>query len=134
MPGRKPGIINLIWNRVLTLNLFHCQNRAWGLGPNYEIRKIIFFFLLNLTLGPQPLSPTHILYCRYMKWSESKSCSVMSSSLWPHGLYSPWNYPGQNTGVGSQSLLQGPSRPMDRTCVSHIAGRFYTLWATREAL
>ena len=31
----------------------------------------------------------------------------MSDSLQPHGLYSPWNSPGQNTGVGSQSLLQG---------------------------
>ena len=31
----------------------------------------------------------------------------MSSSLQPHGLYSPWNSPGQNTGVGSHSLLQG---------------------------
>ena len=31
----------------------------------------------------------------------------MSNSLWPHGLYSPWNSPGQNTGVGSRSLLQG---------------------------
>ena len=29
-----------------------------------------------------------------------------NSSLWPHGLYSPWNSPGQNTGVGSLSLLQ----------------------------
>ena len=38
---------------------------------------------------------------------ESESCSVMSDSLWPHGLYSPWNSPGQNTGVGSLSLLQG---------------------------
>ena len=28
-------------------------------------------------------------------------------SLWPHGLYSPWNSLGQNTGVGSLSLLQG---------------------------
>ena len=27
--------------------------------------------------------------------------------LWPHGLYSLWNSPGQNTGVGSLSLLQG---------------------------
>ena len=25
----------------------------------------------------------------------------------PHGLHSPWNSPGQNTGVGSLSLLQG---------------------------
>ena len=39
------------------------------------------------------------------KWSESHS--VMSSSLRPHGLYRPWNSPGQNTGVGSLSLLQG---------------------------
>ena len=39
--------------------------------------------------------------------SESESHSVMSDSLRPHGLYSPWNSPGQNTGVGSLSLLQG---------------------------
>ena len=36
-----------------------------------------------------------------------ESCSVMSDSLWPHGLYTPWNSPGQNTGVGSLFLLQG---------------------------
>ena len=39
----------------------------------------------------------------------------MSNSLWPHGLYSPRNSPGQNTGAGSRSLLgifptQGLSR------------------------
>ena len=38
---------------------------------------------------------------------ESESHSVLSSSLWPHGLYGPWNSPGQNTGVSSLSLLQG---------------------------
>ena len=37
----------------------------------------------------------------------SASCSVVSNSLQPHGLYSPWNSPGQSTGVGSLSLLQG---------------------------
>ena len=31
----------------------------------------------------------------------------MSDSLQPHGLYRPWNSPGQNTGVGSLSLIQG---------------------------
>ena len=31
----------------------------------------------------------------------------MSDSLPPHGLYSPWDFPGQNAGVGSCSLLQG---------------------------
>ena len=38
---------------------------------------------------------------------ESESRSVVSDSLWPNGPYSPWNSPGQNTGVGSLSLLQG---------------------------
>ena len=39
--------------------------------------------------------------------SECESHSVVSNSLWPHGLYSPWNFLGQNTVVGSLSLLQG---------------------------
>ena len=36
----------------------------------------------------------------------SESRSVVSDSLRPHRLYSPWNSLGQNTGVGSLSLLQ----------------------------
>ena len=39
--------------------------------------------------------------------NESESHSVMSDSLGPHGRYRPWNSLGQNTGVGSLSLLQG---------------------------
>ena len=38
---------------------------------------------------------------------KGESPSVGSDSLWPHGLYSPWNSPGQNTGVGSRFLFQG---------------------------
>ena len=37
----------------------------------------------------------------------NKSRSVVSNSLRPRGLSSPWNSPGQDTGVGSLSLLQG---------------------------
>ena len=44
-------------------------------------------------------------YWSEVKWSESRS--VVSDSLWHHGLYSPWNSPGRNTGVGSLSLFQG---------------------------
>ena len=39
--------------------------------------------------------------------SISESCSVVSGSLRPHELYVPLNFPGQNIGVGSLSLLQG---------------------------
>ena len=36
----------------------------------------------------------------------SESHSVVSDSLQPHGLYSPWNSPGQNSRAGRLSLLQ----------------------------
>ena len=38
---------------------------------------------------------------------EFVSHSVVSDSLQPHRLYSPWKSPGLNTGLGSLSLLQG---------------------------
>ena len=49
----------------------------------------------------------------YMYISEGRS--VMSYSLWPHGLYSPWTSPVQNTAVGGLSLLQGlfPSQELN---------------------
>ena len=40
------------------------------------------------------------IYC------EGESRSVVSDSLRPHGLYTPWNSPGQSTEVGSYSFLQ----------------------------
>ena len=42
----------------------------------------------------------------------------------------PWNSPGKNTVVVNHSLLQG----IFLTQVSCIAGRFFTIWATREAI
>ena len=38
---------------------------------------------------------------------ESESGPVVSDTLRPHELYSPWNSLGQSIGVGSLSLLQG---------------------------
>ena len=63
---------------------------------------------------------------------ESESRSVVSDSLWVHGLC-PWNSPGQNTGVSSLSLLQRIFPTQDRIQVSSIAGGFFTSWVTREA-
>ena len=59
---------------------------------------------------------------------ESESFSVEFYSLGPHGLYSPWNYPGQNTGVGSPSLLQGifPTQGSN-PCLPHCRQIVYQL-------
>ena len=37
--------------------------------------------------------------------------------LQPYGLYSPWNSPGQNNGVGSPSLLQGIFSNQGQPCI-----------------
>ena len=63
------------------------------------------FFPVILTLVTEAvylhfLDFNHSSYYRLILESESECCSVVSSSLRPHGLYSPWNSPGQNTGVG----------------------------------
>ena len=60
------------------------------------------------------------LYVVYFVYeSESVSCSVMSSSLRPHVLYCPWNFPGKNSGVDSHSL-QGifPTQGLNRGLLS----------------
>ena len=59
------------------------------------------------------------------KWKWSRS--VVSDSSWPHGLQPtrllhPWDSPGKSTGVGCHRFLH-----------SCIAGRCFTIWATREA-
>ena len=57
------------------------------------------------TIFPANPSPWGIFPWR--DFISNECCSVVSSSLRPHVLYSPQNSSGQNTGVGSISLLQG---------------------------
>ena len=67
----------------------------------------------------------------------------MSDSWWPHGLYSPWDSldPKDCTPPGSSvhGILQArilewvPPGIFPSPCLSCVAGRFFTNWATREA-
>ena len=54
-----------------------------------------------------PFDINHNTELCWTRWSENQSPSVMSDFLRSHGLYSPWNSLGRNSGVGSLSLLQG---------------------------
>ena len=63
--------------------------------------------IYNVSSDDQPTSKYSLSICSYLQHCESESRSVVSNSLQPHGLYSPRNSPGQNTGVGSLSFLQG---------------------------
>ena len=66
------------------------------------------------------------------------SFSVVSDSLWPHGLWPtrllcPWNFLGKNTAMGRHFLLQGifPTQGSN-LCVLHCRQVLYHC-ATREA-
>ena len=65
-----------------------------------------------------------------MKWSQS----VVSDSLWPHGLWptrllSPWDFPGNSSGVDCRFLPQGifqtqgsnPGLPHCRQMLNHLS-------------
>ena len=73
-------------------------------------------FLLQGTFPTQGLN-LGLLHCRQiLYWLSCQgclwSCSVMSDSLWSHGMkptrhLRPWNFPGRSTGVSCHFLLQG---------------------------
>ena len=64
------------------------------------------FFFFCCCSGAQ-LCPT-LCALPHTPWTAACQASLsFTISQWPHGLQSPWNSPGQHTGVGSLSLFQG---------------------------
>ena len=79
-----------------------------------EIEVGLIHDVLHLNVNFDVLGHKHTLSesLVFGKKSESVSCSVPSNSLRPHGLQPtrflyPWNSPGENTRMGSHSLLLG---------------------------
>ena len=65
------------------------------------------------------------LHVKLLKVSESEvaqSCLTLCDPM-DTRLLRPWDFLGKSTGVGCHFLLQGTSRPRDRTQVSHIVDR-----------
>ena len=81
-PGKNTGV----GSHALLQRIFPTQ------GLNLCLSHVLHWQMDSLPLTPPGLS----LYI-----------FTIFDSLQPQGLYSPWNSPGQNTGVGSLSLLQG---------------------------
>ena len=90
---------------------------------------------------PSPkLGSGHRASSTLQKWSEKvlvaesclTLCSLMDCSLPASSV--TWDSPGKNTAVGSHSLLQGIFLSQGSNQVSCVAGRFFTISATREAL
>ena len=94
----------------------HCYKKLVPCPPRTRMGCIMVLLKVHLFLV---LSFCFHLWFLALLWSCSQclwtitfhqvkvNVPVVSDSLWPHGLYSPWNSPGQNTRVGSLPLLQG---------------------------
>ena len=59
-----------------------------------------------LEFGTTHTSQYKVTYPYPILWSALRG-SVMSDSMWRHGLQPAWDSPGKNTGGGGHSLLQG---------------------------
>ena len=76
--------------------LFNSQPHSMNVSRNMSCIFPLAFFLFSEShsvVSEQPM---------YSIGVYTPICTI----LWPRGLYSPWNSPGQNTGVGNLSLLQ----------------------------
>ena len=114
--------LTLIWNCNLNLSppLIWNQGKICHCRPKHHIDPLFggFFSALQCTLVRHYLCDRFVpMFC----------CSVISNSLWHHGLYSPASssvhgiYPGKNTGVGFHFLLQGIFQPQgSNSCLLHL--------------
>ena len=86
-PGKKwwVSLMHLTIPQVHVENLLH--TRSYARQEDYRCEVGIRAFCVGSKV----------------KVKVTESCLILRS----HGLYSPWNSLGQNTGVGSLSLLQG---------------------------
>ena len=126
--GSNPGLPHC---RQILYQLRH-QGNPWKLGwVVYPFSRGIF---LTQESYHDLLHYMWILYhvsCQGSPKHDSESHSVLSDFLRSHGLYSPWNSPGQNTGLGN--FFPSPADlPNPGTGDSCIAGGFFTNWAIRE--
>ena len=101
-------MIIYVWTHGMIFNLALLRQSLQG----FETRLLFtYFWLLFVSVLVRVLNLCSwriwfviFYFCNFV--GESESHSVMSDSLWPHGLCSPWNSPGQNTGLGSLCLFQ----------------------------
>ena len=117
---REAHIINTIINSMAWVNKFNqlkCSFEIDILLPqSFKMKSFLLKEVNQLDQhGCKYYREMFSWYSMQLKESESVSHSVVSNSLQPHWLYSPWNSPGQNTGMSSLSLLQGSSQPRDPT-------------------
>ena len=109
-------LVRQVQNTILCLGLQSMGSQRLSthtythIKTNIAMRPVLWF---GEGFNWYTLSTAHLLTVLSWNWeisfpldyNESESHSAVSHALQPHGLHSSWHSPGQNTGVGSLSLL-----------------------------
>ena len=106
--------------KVTMMNMFDGE-KQWKFGESQKRNRLSRKIKVG-SLGEKKNTSKHVAV-------KVESHPVGSDFLWPHGLHSPWNSLGQDTGVGNHSLLQGifptqgtnPGLPHCRQCFCQLS-------------
>ena len=126
----------IIMSEILHLDL-------WKFSPKYKNFKHLFYLASQYRWWPDgdqflqdkcACTQINIYVCVYIHVKcESESCSIVSSSLWPHDYRVHGILQARILEWVASPFSRGSSRPRNRTGVSCIAGGFFISWATRKA-
>ena len=128
---RETWVQSLGWEDPLEKEMaIHSSTIAWKIPWTEEPGRL-------QSMGSQKSDTTEWLHI------QTSNCAVLSHSVMSDSA-SPWTEePGglQSIGILQAGILEwaampssrGSSQPRNQAHVSHIASRFFTIWATREA-
>ena len=131
--GRCRGWI--VWARSASSSCTPAQGSSLTPpGQGRESKIVPILQKKPLTHTPKVTQDTRVKKC--------ESLSGVSDSWRPHGLHSPRNSPGTNTGVGSLSLLQGifpsqrsnPGLPHCRQILYQLSHKEASRWRNHHEL
>ena len=106
------------------------SQRFFAMWPGYGTLSIMNWTVLppNSCVEILAFSTSRAAVLCLVAQSSPTLCDPMDCSSPGSSVH--WDSPGKNTGVGCHAIFQG----IFLTQVSCIAGRFFTIWITREAL
>ena len=94
----------------------------------HTLSSLLFFHPADIvSLGTQPFKVKGKSLSVWLFVRHVSPCQTI------HGLYSPWNSPGQDTAVGSLSLLQGIFPTQGSNASLPCCRQILDSWATRKA-
>ena len=126
-PGSSITGVNLRWCQATASGILVCLDLNVQ-GSCHSFQSLLLLFpgsisplrkwLDSHTDGQQLLQKVALIsilpFPKCRKWKISTNTitwkvkvTLSCLTLWPHGIYSSWNPPGQNTGLGSLSFLLG---------------------------